>query len=117
MADISAVMQMVAPLSQVAFIHDYLELTFGGARLSIYNEVSVVTSSAVYVKGDTGFCDALVRLIDQSAKEFANPEGTVLALEFEQGARLLVQAGEARSGPEAFQFVGASGVIVVEQNA
>ena len=117
MANASAVMKMVDPLSQVAFIHDYLELTFGRARLSIYNEVSVVTSSAVYVQGDVGFCDALVRLIDQSAKEISNPESTVLALEFEQGAILLVQSGEASSGPEAFQFVGASGVIVVEQNA
>jgi hypothetical protein len=117
MANISAVILMIAPLSQVAFIHDYVELAFGNARLSIYNEVSVLTSSGVYVQGEVGFCDALVQLIDQRAKESANPEGAVLALEFEQGSRLHVRAGDASSGPEAFQFVGASGVIVVEQNA
>jgi hypothetical protein len=104
----------VTPLSQVVFVHDYVQLVFGGERFSIYNEVSVARTARVGRSGESAFADALVSLIGQTAVSVAPPSGARLALAFEQGA-LLVVAGGGTSA-EAFSFEGGPGVIVVEGN-
>lgn len=101
------------PLSQVVFVHDYIQLVFQDACFSIYNAAELRLDGFLILQGQSGFCDRLVNLIGQSLLYvLAEP---VLSLTFQGGAVLVVtQFGD---GPEAWQYNSANGPIVVEQNA
>ena len=105
------------PLSQVVFIHDYVQLVFDEESFSICNVAEMDCQGALIRQGQVGFCDALVALIAQQVTVVSSSNVYALALTFERGARLLVLAGDAGvRGPEAFQFNGRNNLIVVEQN-
>ena len=104
------------PLSQVVFIHDYLQLVFQDCAFTIYNRASYASGRTALLQGEPGFCDALVGLIEQSARvEFISGE---LSLHFVRGAVVsVVNAGPCARGPEAWQFGRLGGPQLVEQNA
>ena len=104
-------------LSQVVFVHDYLQLVFEDETFSIYNLTELVLGGVAIAQGAPGFCDGLVKLIGQGAT-VAQSERCALSFSFAGGAnlRVLRSAGAAR-GPEAFQFAGRANLLVVEQNA
>lgn len=88
------------PLSQVVFIHDYLQLVFQGACFSIYNATELKHGSSSLLQGQPGFCDGLVSLIGQPLiSASANPS---LSLTFQNGTILVV--GQSGPGPEAWQY-------------
>jgi hypothetical protein len=101
------------PLSEVVFIHDYLQLVFQDTCFSIYNAAELRQSSCSLSQGQPGFCDGLVSLIGQPlTTASASPS---LSLTFQNGAVLVVaQSGQ---GPEAWQYTSLGEPIVVEQNA
>lgn len=106
------------PLSEVAFVHDYLQLAFQGESYSIYNIAKLILNSNEWMQGDAGFCDALVGLLGQRVQEALNSSEHPLVLRFESGAQLLVLSGSLGArGPEAFQFVNRENQVIVEQNA
>lgn len=106
------------PLSQVVFVHDYLQLVFQDETFSIYNLTELVFRSIEILQGTPGFCDGLVNLIGQRAVSVAQTERWALSLSFEGGAKLhVLSSGVAARGPEAFQFAGKDNLLVVEQNA
>lgn len=100
------------PLSQVVFVHDYIQLVFQDACFSIYNTVELRQGETVTLQGCPGFCDGLVNLIGQSLIS-ASVEPP-LSLEFQSGLVLVVQ--QPGDGPEAWQYSSSTGSIVVEQN-
>jgi hypothetical protein len=103
------------PLSQVCFVHDYVQLVFQDEGFSIYNRANIQVGAVQVAQGETGFCDALVALIGQ--RVVATPDGHLLTLAFESGAELNVLGGDDDvNGPESFQFNGPDGFVVVEQN-
>ena len=51
-------------LSQVTFVHDYIQLTFQDVGLSAYNHVTLEANDTRLAQGDIGFCDLLVRKSD-----------------------------------------------------
>ncbi|GAB6197337.1 hypothetical protein [Lysobacter xanthus] len=104
------------PLSQVVFIHDYLQLVFQDCAFTIYNRASYASGGTTLLQGTPGFCDALVGLIEQFARvDLSSGE---LSLHFSRGAVVSVaNAGPSARGPEAWQFGWLGGPQLVEQNA
>ena len=105
------------PLSQVVFIHDYLQLVFQDEGFSIYNLAEVEQRGVTIRLGEPGFCDAVVALIGQRVADVSRSDAHVLKLSFEGGAQFAVRNDEeAVAGPEAFEFNGKNQPPVVEQN-
>jgi hypothetical protein len=74
-------------LTQVVFVHDYVQLHFGDEILGVFNRFDLTIHD----------------------RQFTSSE-------FDNGARLSIEPESDRSGTEAYQFAGRSGPIVVEQN-
>lgn len=109
-------LQLREPLSQVVFVHDYLQLVFQEHALTVYNLAMYMSKDLSIKQGEPGFCDAVVALIEQTAQVHANP-GEPLVLRFLCGASITVPcSGPDTRGPEAWQFGELSGPYIVEQN-
>jgi hypothetical protein len=104
-----------APLSEVRFVHDYVQLVFQDECFSIYNAFSLHQSGRSLREGEPGFADALVGLIGQSAT--TAPHGGPLRIVFQGGTEIRVLVGLGNEGgPEAFQFSRNGVALIVEQN-
>jgi hypothetical protein len=103
-------------LSQVVFVHDYVQLVFQDEAFSLYNRVIVKTKDAEYEQGGAGFADSLVSLIGRAVLEVDSSDRFAIALRFDCGTQVQVLRNGSAKGLEAFQFNGPNGVIVVEQN-
>ena len=109
-------LQPIEPLSQVVFVHDYLQLVFQDCGFTLYNLATYSTVSGELRPGQPGFCDALVSLIDQTVRVEALADR--LLLHFSGGALVSVPiSGPDTRGPEAWLFSQLGGSTVVEQNA
>jgi hypothetical protein len=96
-------------LTQVVFVHDYIQLVFDGQTFSLYGNISVVSKGEQLGRKSSGFCDRLVGLIGQRATAAAGPPEDELNLRFESGVSIQVRAGV---GPETWEMQRA-GLIVV----
>jgi hypothetical protein len=104
----------VEALTQVVFVHDYVQLVFEDERLSVYNMATVSVRGGILRTGAPRFAEALVALIGQRAEVIASP----FSLRFSNGATFTISfAPEDVRGPEAFTFVGKGGLMVADQNA
>jgi len=70
----------VEPLSQVVFIHDYLQLIFQDERFNIYNLAQVDLQGKKLTQGQSGFCDAVVSLIGQRVTAASHSDTYALRL-------------------------------------
>jgi len=105
------------PLTQVVFIHDYLQLVFQSQCLSVYNLAQLEQNGTTLTQGASGFCDSLVGLIGCAVVRAHRNDRYKLILEFQNGDKFLIpSAGEYVRGLEAFQFNGSDEFLVVEQN-
>lgn len=105
------------PLSQVIFIHDYLQLVFQDDIFTIYNAAEIQTGEMSIAQGSAGFCDALVALIGQRLESVSTPQTQPLVLQFESGCRFVVPVnGPSGLGPEAWQFGAYHEPVVVQEN-
>jgi hypothetical protein len=102
-------------LSQVVFVHDYLQLIFQDSAFSIYNPLTLQMHGASLRLGQPGFCDLLVGLIGQPLSSVSTSGIESVVLVFAGGAVLSVS--RQGSGPEAWQFNCFGQPTVVEQNA
>ncbi|MBX3608341.1 MAG: hypothetical protein KF871_00480 [Hydrogenophaga sp.] len=96
-------------LTQVVFVHDYIQLVFHGLTLSLYGTISVVSKDEQLERASSGFCDRLVGLIGQRATAATDLPENELNLRFESGVSIQVRAGD---GPETWELHRA-GLIVV----
>ena len=101
------------PLSQVVFVHDYVQLVFQDCGFSFFNRLTYRHGDSALNQGDRGFCDSLVSLIDHTGS--VESEGGELTLRFSNGASVTV--AKDGPGPEAWMFTELCGPTVVEQNA
>ena len=107
-----------APLSQVMFVHDYLQLIFQDERFNIYNVSEIEHRDVKVAHGEPGFCDVLVSLIGQRVFRVSQSDNHALKLSFEKGAQFVVRSDDdAVRSPEAFEFDGKNQPKVIEQNA
>ncbi len=114
----SQILTPLEPLSQVVFIHDYLQLVFQGESCTVYNLAKLMQNGIESIQGAPGFCDGLVSLIGQRISAVSTSVEHPLVLTFEGGEQFLVLSGVVGArGSEAFQFINRSNQIIVEQNA
>ena len=105
------------PLSQVVFVHDYLQLVFQNEIFTIYNTAEVSEADHSHVQGQPGFADALIGLIEKRATSVVSRTKYSLQIEFQNGATVNVLRTAANAaGPEAWQFRSLGGPVVVEAN-
>ena len=104
-------------LSQVVFVHDYIQLIFQGEGFSLYNRVGLTANDREYSQGSSGFADEMTRLIGQKVSAAGASNRSKLEIQFEAGSVIRLLSGqENENGPEAFQYNDGNGSIVVEQN-
>ena len=64
------------PLSQVWFVHDYIQLQFQDRTVTVLNTPKLkLPSGSVLERNDEGFCDNLVSQIEQSIQDAQLREG------------------------------------------
>jgi hypothetical protein len=108
----------LAPLSQVVFVHDYLQMVFGDSRLSVYASATVSSTYRSLVRSDVGFCDALVALIGKRVISADYARMRQLRFTFEGGESVTVSLlGDGVIGPELFQLDRPGLPTIVEQVA
>lgn len=97
------------PLSQVWFVHDYIQLQFQDRTITILNEPRLrLPSGELLARGDSGFCDHLVLQIGERIQDALLEEQAHFTLEFQSGVALVVPlTREAARGPEALELPGA----------
>jgi hypothetical protein len=105
------------PLSQVVFVHDYIQLVFQCTYFNLYNRVTVHRDGCALGSSDVGFADELQRLVGERVVDTLSEEGQFVAVKFERGTRVSVSLrAEDANGPEAFDLRDNKGLCVVEQN-
>ena len=111
------VLRKAEPLSQVVFVHDYIQLVFQETRWSLYNRISVHRGGCTLADSDLGFADELRRLIGQRVVETSAKQGQFAAATFEGRTQVSVSLrSEDARGPEAYELGNDKGLHVVEQN-
>jgi hypothetical protein len=104
-------------LSQIVFIHDYIQLVFQHDIFTIYNAAEVSIAKATFQQRSPGFADALLTLIEKRATTVTSSAEYSLQILFENGTLVNVVRGCAGTrGPEAWQFSKLGGPVVVEPN-
>jgi hypothetical protein len=76
------------PLSQVVFVHDYVQLVFQDTTLSVYCSMSVTSPRDNIGWHGPGWCDALVALIGHSVSSVDYLPGDHLRITFSDASVL-----------------------------
>jgi hypothetical protein len=79
-----------APVSQIVFVHDYLQIVFDDTRLSVYASATVSSGSRTLVRSEAGYCDALADLIGNRVTSVEYVRARQLRLTFEGGESVAV---------------------------
>ncbi len=104
-------------LSQVIFIHDYIQFRFEPMTLTLLNAVSVKSASKDLTRNDLGFCDTLCALIGQRILDMSIIDKESASFVFESGTIVrLGLAPDDGTGPEAFTIFDGYAFMLVEQN-
>ena len=107
--------QPTEPLTQVVFVHDYLQLVFDQFVVTVYNPARCTTCTVTWHQDDREFAGALVSLIGQTAQLSVSPAG--LQLHFSTGSSVTVPGSDPSSdGPEAWQYGALGAPCCVQQN-
>ena len=100
---ITAAFQNAEPLSQVVFVHDYVQFRFQDLVLSVFSRLTVSLNGRALKRHDPGFCDALVTLIEKRVVTTDYSEGEHMRLTFADDSLLNVSLrSEDAAGPELF---------------
>jgi len=103
------------PLTQVVFVHDYIQLAFQDTGFSIYNRLTIHQGGDAFDRENVGFCDRLVSLIGQTVRDVGVDASNALRLTFENGTELcVVPDGDSVEG---WQFNSLNQPAVVFQNS
>ena len=92
-------------LSQVWFVHDYIQLQFQDKTVTVLNVPTLTIPDGRSIhRSDIGFCDALVALIDQPLVSVSEDEEVAITLRFGDGTCLAIPLhGKDAKGPEAME--------------
>jgi hypothetical protein len=107
------------PLSQVIFVHDYIQLILQDCIITVCNASEIKPfNKEPTSSGKQGFADELIKLIDSTIIDVSYLENKVLALVFSNNYKFSVLLNsESASSPEAFEISGGPiKQIIVEQN-
>ena len=93
-------------LTQVCFVHDYIQLVFQDNGGSIYNPLTVIQKNQFLKKGDLGYADSLVDHIGLKIIKVRYSEEEVVVFSFENGTGFSVslRPEDYSECPEAVSF-------------
>lgn len=99
-------LQDLEPLSQVRFVHNYIQLLFQEEIVTIINIPELhLPNGEVLARNAVGFCDALVGQIDQRLADTDLKDGCSCTFTFANGVKLVVPlTSDAARGPEAVEL-------------
>jgi len=105
------------PLSEVRFVHDYVQFVLWPHTLSVYPHIRVSSGEYVRSPADPGFYDSICRLIGQKLVKVIRVEKAQLEFAFSQGTNLLVSLRpEDAVGPEIAMLSSTNGAdLMVER--
>lgn len=102
-------------LSEVRFIHDYVQFIFGSHTLSLYAPLRVLAEGHPLAPNDVGFNDRIRSLVGQTLTAITRKEHEQLNFAFSNGTTVVVSLrGEDAVGPEVAQLSTPGGEIMVE---
>lgn len=105
------------PLSEVRFVHDYVQFVLWPHTLSIYPRLKVSRGDHVLSPADSGFYDSICSLIGQKVVNVIRVEKAQLEFAFSLGTKLFVSLRpEDAVGPEIAMLSGSNGAgLMVER--
>lgn len=105
------------PLSEVRFVHDYVQFIFWPHGLSVYARLCVSNGGRILSSSDARFYDSICTLIGQKLVAVTRVEKIKLELLFSAGTRLIVSLRpEDAVGPEIAMLSEANGAsLMVER--
>ena len=102
------------PLSEIRFVHDYIQLVFDEYTLNVYNAPRLLVDDQVIERPEDGFCDRLVDLIGQRVTAVVCEPDVADTFVFGGGASLSIRLDESSwHGPESFSLSGPGDLLVV----
>lgn len=102
-------------LSQVTFVHDYVQFVFGPHTLSLYAPLLVRAGGRSLARNDVSFCDSICSLIGQKLAAITRHEHEQLEFVFSNGTVVAVSLrSEEAVGPEVAQLSTHGCQIMVE---
>lgn len=103
-------------LAGVTFVRDYLQLQFGSPpTLNVYTPVTVRIGGIAFRTGDAGFAHALVAQLDKTVRDVRREPSQRLEILFDDGSAIEISLrSEDYQGPEAFQYFGKQGALIIE---
>ncbi len=91
-------------LSEVRFVHDYVQFIFEPHTLSLYAPLRVMADRPL-TRNDIGFCDSICSLIGQNLTAITRKEHEHLEFKFSNGTAVVVSLlGGDAVGPEVAQL-------------
>lgn len=89
------------PLSEVRFVHEYVQFVLWPHTLSIYPQLRVSSQAHIFSASDPGFYDSICKLIGQKLVKVIRIEGVQLEFTFSNGTTFFVSLRpEDAVGPE-----------------
>lgn len=102
-------------LSEVRFVHDYVQFVFEPHTLSLYAPLRVFAEGHSLVRGDIGYFDSICCLVGQSLVGVTRKERERLEFAFSNRTTVALSLrGEDAVGPEAAALSTPGGEIMVE---
>ncbi len=93
-------------LSQVWFVHDYIQLKFHDDHtINVYNPFNVENGGKFYKQGEFGYADTLVGIIGSKITEVSYKQFSHFSLTFSCGATFTIELARGLANiPEAFEM-------------
>lgn len=100
-------------LTSVVFIHDYIQFVFDGPCLTTLTLPSILTTDGELRHGERGYCDCLCSQIGAQVKTTCSSSEEV-KITFGNDVAIAVSLREEDyTGPEAINYVGDDGNLIV----
>ena len=102
-------------LSEVRFVHDYVQFIFEPHTLSLYAPLRVVAAGRILARGDVGYYDNICSLIGETLAAVTRQEREQLEFAFSNGTKVALSlCSEDAAGPEVAELSTLDGEIMVE---
>lgn len=106
------------PLSEVGFVHDYVQLHFQDLVLNLYSQLVVRAEGHALNQGDERFAGKLIKFLGQRVASVEYNAGSSLSISFSGGSSLVASLrAQDVKGVELFQLSGPGVPMIVERVA
>jgi hypothetical protein len=102
-------------LSEVRFVHDYVQFIFEPHTLSLYAPLHISTEGRALARGDVGYYERICSLIGENLADVTRYKRKQLEFAFSNGTKVILSLRtEDAAGPEIAELSTSGGEIMVE---